>query len=88
MIVFSSSLYVKEKNICRLNMIDLDIFWGRIQLHKKGSRNIICFYLRKLSQLKGQLCSTALVKDIFCVKYCYFMRPKSWDKLSINIDHV
>ena len=68
-------------------MIDLE-FLVAYNCIKKGSRNIICFYLRKLSQLKGQLCRTALVKDIFCVKYCYFMRPKSWDKLSVNIDHA
>ena len=77
------------------------------------------FYLRKLSRLQGQCCSTArLVIDPFYVKYCAvltqyykidlliginffsekkyifssflsnFMRPKTYNKLSVNIDHV
>ena len=41
--------------------------FGRMKLYKKGSRNIILFYSRKLSRLRGQFCSIALVIDTF---YC------------------
>ena len=57
-------------------MIDLGLFFkkilyqlfGRIKLHKKGSRNIYIylFYLRKLSRLRGQFSSTALLIDTLC----------------------
>ena len=44
---------------------------GRRKLHKKGIyKYIYFFYLRKLSRLRGKLCSTALVIDNFYVKYC------------------
>ena len=60
---------------CTVSMIDWFRFFlakllsedfSCIKLHNKGSRNIyIFFYLRKLSRLRGQFCSTALVKDTF-----------------------
>ena len=59
---------------CTLGMIDIDrqliiSFWSQ-KLQKKGSRNIYQFYLRKLSRLRGQFNSTALVIDTFYFKYC------------------
>ena len=55
------------KNDCILSMIDLGLFFRKIVIrsfwsHKKGSRNIF-FYLIKLSRLRGQCCSTALVQS-------------------------
>ena len=50
-------------------MIDLDLFFA-YNCMKKGSKNIFTVYLRKLSQLRGQFCSTALVIDTFYFKYC------------------
>ena len=41
--------------------------FGRINLHKKGSRNMFWFLLKKV---KGQFVSTALEIDTFYVKYC------------------
>ena len=47
---------------------DKFIYFAFINL--KESRNIyILFYLRKLFQLRGQFCSTALVIDTLYVKY-------------------
>ena len=47
----------------------LSVIFGCIKLHKKGSRNIYFFYLRNLSRLTGQFCSTALVQsNIFIYK--------------------
>ena len=63
---------------CTVSMIDLGLFFlekslsevlGRIKFNKKDLE-IYIFYLRKLSQLGGQFCSTALVIDTFYVKYC------------------
>ena len=51
--------------------IKLSEVFVRTKLHKKGSRiYIYIFYLRKLSCLRGQCCSIALVIDTFYVKYC------------------
>ena len=59
-------------------MIDLGLFslekslsevFGRIKLEKKRCIYIFSFYLRNLSRLRGQFCSTALVIDTY-VKYC------------------
>ena len=50
-----------------VDMIDIDrqpiqSFWSH-KIAKKGSRNIFFFYLRKLSRLRGQFCSTAFVQS-------------------------
>ena len=62
-------MYIKYDWIRPFFEISLSEVFGRIKLHKK-SRNIIFFYLRKLSRLRGQFCSTALVIDTLYVKYC------------------
>ena len=41
-----------------------------MKLHKKNLEIYIFFCLRKLSRLRGQFCSTALVIDTFYVKLC------------------
>ena len=48
-----------------------------MKLHKKGSRNILFFYLRKLSRLRGQFCSTSLVQSNIWHKKCHLL-TQNW----------
>ena len=64
---------------CGVDMIDLSLFSQRIlknwlyKLHKKGSRNIYFFYIRKLSRFSGKFSSTELAQSNIGHKKCLLL---------------
>ena len=77
----------REQGVLKIHSLSQVVF-GRINCIRKGFRNIYIylFYLRKLSRLRGQFCSTALVIDTFYIKYCSVLLLTHYYKINLLIE--